>query len=111
MPKILLGKASDVPPGRSKTFISSGKKILVCNVGGTIKAYENLCPHMGGAMRYDGRKIVCSWHGACFEAMTGEGKKNIAEGSMLKAFTVTAEGDSLYLESESVPRSPWADDF
>jgi nitrite reductase/ring-hydroxylating ferredoxin subunit len=111
MPKTLLGKASDVPVGKSKTFINAGKKILVCNVGGVIKAYENLCPHMGGAMRYDGKKIVCSWHGACFEAATGVGKENIAEGSKLTTFTVTAEAGSLYLETEGIPKSPWADDF
>lgn len=111
MPKVLLGKLADVPPGRSKTFVSSGKKILVTNVNGTIVAYDNFCPHMGGAMRYDGKKIVCSWHGACFNATTGEGIENIAEGSKLTPLTVTVEGENLYFDTGSIPRSPWADDF
>ncbi len=111
MPKILLGKTTEVPVGKSKTFVKSGKKILVANVAGVFKAYENFCPHMGGSMRYDGKKIVCSWHGACFEAATGAGKENIAEGSALTPFSVSVEGDSLYLDEESLPASPWANDF
>ena len=111
MAKILLGKLADVPPGRSKTFVSSGKKILVTNVNGAVTAFENFCPHMGGAMRYDGKRLVCGWHGAQFDPLTGEAKAGIAEGSNLKQMAVAVEGDALYLESDSIPKSPWATDF
>ncbi|MEY4744654.1 MAG: hypothetical protein RL272_599 [Candidatus Parcubacteria bacterium] len=111
MPKIPLGKITDVPPGRSKTYVAHGKKILVANVGGAIKAYENLCPHMGGAMRYDGKRLVCAWHGAQFDAETGNAKANIAEGSKLTPVTVTVDGDVLYFDTESIPKSPWASEF
>jgi nitrite reductase/ring-hydroxylating ferredoxin subunit len=111
MVKIFLGRTADVPLGKSKTFVSGGKKILVANVGGTFKAYENFCPHMGGAMRYDGKRLVCGWHGAQFDPTTGDAKGGVAEGTKLKPMTVVAEGDSLYLESEGVAKSPWADDF
>lgn len=111
MAKVFLGKIADVPPGRSKTFVSQGKKILVANVAGDIKAYENFCPHMGGALRYDGKRLVCGWHGAQFDPATGEGKANIVEGSKLTTLVVTVEGDALYLETDSIPKSPWASDF
>lgn len=111
MPKIRLGTVADVPPGRAKTFIAHGKKILVANVAGELKAYENLCPHMGGAMRYDGKRIVCAWHGAQFDPLTGDGQANIVEGSKLTPLTVTVEGDVLYFDTESIPKSPWAADF
>jgi nitrite reductase (NADH) small subunit len=110
MQKILLGKAGDVPPGRGKTFVAHGTMIVVANHDGELHAYENKCPHMGGAVRYDGeRKLVCSWHGAQFEAATGD---NIvgAEGQALRKMTVVVEGEDLYWMKEE-QRSPWADDF
>ncbi len=111
MTRILLGNIADVPPpGRSRTFVANGKKILVANVGGELKAYENICPHMGGAMRYGGDTITCSWHGAQFDPKTGDGVANIDEGAKLKTMTVIIENGALYWE---VPqeRSLWADDF
>jgi len=110
MAKILLGKLADVPSGRSKTFVSAGKKILVANVGGVIKAYENVCPHMGGAMRYDGKRLQCGWHGAQFDVSTGMAIIGVAEGTMLKPMIVSVEGGDLFYEPV-VERSPWADDF
>lgn len=110
MSRILLGKAADVPPGRSKTFVAHGKKVLVSNVKGTFIAYENLCPHMGGAMRYDGERIVCSWHGAQFAPATGISTGNITEGSKLTPLEVVVEGEDLYYVPAQV-KSPWADDF
>lgn len=111
MPKIRLGTIAEVPPGRSKTFVAHGKKILVANVGGELKAYENLCPHMGGVMRYDGERLVCAWHGAQFDPRTGDGRANIAEGSKLTPMTVTVEGGVVYFDTESIPKSPWAAEF
>ena len=111
MPKLLLGKLDEVPPGKSKTFVTHGKKILIANVGGVIKAYENFCPHMGGAMRYDGKRVVCSWHGAQFNPLTGDSIAGITEGSKLKPMTVAVEGDGIYFDTNDLPRSPWADDF
>lgn len=111
MPNMLLGKIDEVPPGRSKTFVVHGKKVLVANVGGEWKAYENLCPHMGGAVRYDGKRLVCGWHGAQFDPMTGEGKAGITEGSALTPLTVTIENGGIYFDTATLPKSPWADDF
>lgn len=111
MPKVRLGKLSEVPPGRSKTYPYMGKKVLVCNVAGAVIAYENFCPHMGGAMRYDGKKIQCAWHGGCFNAASGDAISGIAEGSKLTPYTVTVEGEDIFLETDSIPKSPWANDF
>lgn len=107
----LLGKIDEVPPGRSRTYVTAGKRILVVNVGGEIKAFENFCPHMGGAMRYDGKRITCSWHGAQFDAKSGECRGGPALGSSLKPLVVRVEGDALYYEPTAGEKSPWADDF
>jgi len=84
---------------------------LVANCDGQFVAYENFCPHMGGALRGDGAcKIKCTWHGAAFDAKTGETTNEVVVGGKLKPMTVTAEDDSLYWEP-SEERSPWANDF
>ncbi len=110
MTRILLGKVAEVPPGRGKTFITQGKRIIVANIAGVFVAYENFCPHMGGMVRYDGeKKMTCGWHGAQFAAATGENISG-ADGQRLKPMTVIAEGDNLYWERAG-EKSPWADDF
>lgn len=112
MPRIEIGKTTEVPVGRSKTFVKHGKKILVANVAGKFVAYENLCPHMGGALRSgsDEKKFTCGWHGSQFAVATGEGLSEDMIGSKLKPMIVIAEGDTLYWEQVE-ERSPWADDF
>lgn len=110
MPKIPLGKAAEVPSGKGKTFVTLGKKILVVSVGGAFKAYENFCPHMGGALRCGGEKnLTCDWHGAQFDVQTGEAILG-AEGTRLKPMTVVEENGDLYWMREE-EKSAWADDF
>ena len=112
MARIEIGKTSEVEPGRSKTFVKHGKKILVANVGGKFVAYENFCPHMGGALRSGGsdKVFTCGWHGSRFSMETGEGLSEDMIGSALKPMTVIAEGDTLFWE-QGEERSPWADEF
>jgi cytochrome b6-f complex iron-sulfur subunit len=112
MQKVFLGKAGEVPPGRGKTFLSGGKRIFVVNLSGQFKAYVNYCPHQGGVLRYDGRQVQCTWHGAQFDAATGMATKGpAAEGSVLEHIDLTLEGDDLYWHPKEKPRSLWADDF
>jgi len=112
MERIELGKIAEVEPGKSKTFVKHGKKILVANLAGKFVAYENLCPHMGGALRSGGsdKKFTCGWHGAQFSMETGEGLTEDMIGNKLKPMTVVVEGDTLYWEPGE-EKSPWADDF
>jgi hypothetical protein len=47
----------------------------LCRSGGKVRALSGKCPHYGaplakGDLR-DGR-IVCPWHGSCFNAETGD---------------------------------------
>lgn len=112
MSKIILGKTSEIPRGTSRTYVKNGKKILVANCDGQFIAYENFCPHMGGALRsHGGCKIKCSWHGAEFDTKTGVTTNEVVPGGTLKPMTVSVEGDSLYWEPAVGEKSPYADDF
>lgn len=108
--RFLLGTTDEVPNGRSRTFIQSGKKILVAQVDGKFVAYENFCPHMGGAVRSDSEKTLkCNWHGAVFNAADGESISGISEGARLKKMPIIVEDGKIWWEKvEEV--NPW-DDF
>ena len=110
MTRILLGKTEEIPSGRAKTFVQSGKKILVANADGAFVAYENFCPHMGGALRsYGDCRLQCTWHGAVFDAKNGEAISGIAEGSRLKPMPIVVEDGAIYWEKQEEV-NPW-DDF
>jgi nitrite reductase/ring-hydroxylating ferredoxin subunit len=110
MERILLGSVDDVPKGRSRTFIQHGKKILVANVDGNFFAYENFCPHMGGALRSESeRTFKCGWHGAVFNAESGDSISGISEGARLKKMNVAVADGKIWWEKEA-DYNPW-DDF
>ncbi|MBI4457518.1 Rieske (2Fe-2S) protein [Candidatus Uhrbacteria bacterium] len=109
MEKHLLGKFSEIPPGRSRSFVADNKKIFVINVDGVPKGYVNRCPHMGGTLHGAGPIIRCQWHGLMFEAATGVGKAG--DGQKLEMVNVVLEGDDLFYVPAEKPKSPWADDF
>lgn len=102
----------DVPEGRSRSFNVAGRKVLVLNRGGAFSAFRNFCPHMGGTVRYNGSALRCEWHGALFDAATGEPRTAPAVGSgPIERVRLVEDGEELYCEIEERERSPWADDF
>ena len=69
-----LARASEIPPGGGKPFTLDGNEILVCNVGGTYYAIDDLCTHDGGPLDQgllEGFCAVCPRHGATFDVRTG----------------------------------------
>jgi toluene monooxygenase system ferredoxin subunit len=54
----------------------AGVDVLLVNLDGRIRAYENRCPHQGGALDegdFDGSTIVCGRHLWEFDADSGAG--------------------------------------
>jgi len=69
-----LGAAADIPPGRAKPFNVDGNEILVCNVGGSFYAIDDVCTHDGGPLDQgllEGYCAICPRHGATFDVRTG----------------------------------------
>jgi nitrite reductase (NADH) small subunit len=52
-----------------------GVPICLANIGGTLSAIGNICPHrlgpLGGGWVEDG-KVLCPWHAWAFDVTTGE---------------------------------------
>jgi toluene monooxygenase system ferredoxin subunit len=50
--------------------------VLLINVDGQVRAYENRCPHQAWPLDegdLDGRELTCANHHWVFDALTGEG--------------------------------------
>jgi nitrite reductase/ring-hydroxylating ferredoxin subunit len=66
---------------------------------GEIKAFENICTHKGGPSKLKQDKLVCQWHGAIFEPLTGEALKGPApKGSKLPAIELEEREGSIYVK-------------
>ncbi len=70
-----VAKVSDVAQGRVKVVEVEGKRIALCNVGGTIYAVDDLCTHDNGPLgegELFNDQIECPRHGARFDVKSGK---------------------------------------
>ncbi|KAF6807141.1 hypothetical protein CPLU01_15830 [Colletotrichum plurivorum] len=77
-----------------------GAKVLLVNTGGHIQAVGPKCTHYGaplvkGVLTSSGR-LTCPWHGACFNAKTGDVEEAPALDA-LPVFKVTERDGSVYI--------------
>jgi len=67
--------AARIVAGSTQSAAIDGVDVLLCNVGGTLYAIEDVCTHDGaplGQGLLDGACIACPRHGATFDVRTGE---------------------------------------
>ncbi|WVF70484.1 hypothetical protein IAT40_005274 [Kwoniella sp. CBS 6097] len=67
---------SELQDGQMKTVEFGEGKVLLSKIKGKIYATSAFCTHYGaplekGVLSHDGR-VVCPWHGACFNVCTGD---------------------------------------
>ena len=115
-----LAARSDSIPEKGRLVIDVGETTIgIFRVGGTLFAYENSCPHMGGpvcqglivpavrelindkqvstgyAFDESEMRIVCPWHGYEFKIETGSHPAK--ESIRLKRVAVEEEGGDVYV--------------
>jgi len=64
----------ELPPGAVRRVSVAGRAIAVFNLGGTVYALDDRCPHEGGFLSLggvEGRCVRCPVHGAAFDLRTG----------------------------------------
>ncbi len=101
MGRIIVGKASEIPPGSMHKVSIDGRDILVVNLDGEFCAVEDTCTHSGASLsegKLDGGKIICGWHGAEFDCKSGELIKFPAKIRDLGAYKVVVEADDIFVE-------------
>jgi 3-phenylpropionate/trans-cinnamate dioxygenase ferredoxin subunit len=93
---------SAIAPGTACSLQVNGVPVLLCNVGGTLYAVEDVCTHDGNPLdagALDGVRIMCPRHGAYFDVTTGAAL-SLPAVSPLPTFPVTVDGDDVNVDVE-----------
>ncbi len=101
MGKIIVGKTSDIPPGKMLKVSVDGRDVLVANIDGEYCATDDSCTHSGSSLsegKLDGCVITCGWHAAEFDCKTGKLVKFPAKIRDLTSYNVVVESDSVFVE-------------
>lgn len=91
---------SEVAPGMTKRIVVDDIEMLLCNVGGTFYAIEDVCTHDGGALdqgQLQGPIVECPRHLATFDVRTGEAL-TLPAVMPVGTFPVTVRGDDIFVE-------------
>jgi cell fate regulator YaaT (PSP1 superfamily)/nitrite reductase/ring-hydroxylating ferredoxin subunit len=94
-----VGRLDDLPEGRGRQVDLEGVTCAVYNVGGTIHATENRCPHAGGPLgegELDGRVVTCPLHQWKFDVTTGQCQH--LPPVKLKRYEVKVEGGEIWVK-------------
>ena len=93
-PKLVWHEAlavADIPPGEVRGVSVEGQSVLVVNLDGELRGYQNACPGtplpLHGA-QVEGTTLHCPWHHCRFDARSGE--RLDADGPGLKPVAVAA---------------------
>ena len=71
----VLGRATDFPPQRLHRIHLEDTEVVLFYYQGHYVALEGICPHSGGILslgRVEQNCLICPWHGAKFDVITGE---------------------------------------
>jgi len=106
MRKVKAAKTSDLPPGTVIGVEIDGKRILLCNVEGSVQAMDGLCSHMAGRLwegKLEGYVVRCPKHGARFDVRTGEVVSQvkiplIGKAKPLGTYKTSVEGEDIFIE-------------
>ncbi len=96
---VRVGTLSDLPPGKAKTIEVHGKPVALYNVGGTLCATVNTCPHRGGPLGegdLEGAVITCPWHGFQYDVTSGKCLTN--PGLALSCHKVRVDGQEILVQ-------------
>jgi 3-phenylpropionate/trans-cinnamate dioxygenase ferredoxin subunit len=91
---------SAIAPGTTCSVTVDGVAVLLCNVGGTLYAVEDVCTHDGNPLdggALDGVRVMCPRHGALFDVTTGKAL-TLPAVSPLPTFPVQVDGDDVSVD-------------
>ena len=94
------GRADEIPPGGSKVVQVNEHVVAIFNLGGTLHAIDNTCPHQGGPLGegyLEGDGVIsCPWHGWTFDVRSGQSP--IDADVKVACHKVRVEGGEILLE-------------
>ena len=97
--RVTVAKLAELPPGQCLSAKAGKIGIALFNIGGTVYALDNCCPHAGGPLGegfLDGDCVECPWHGWRYNVRTGERPEN--PQIKVDCYPVHIEGDSIQVD-------------
>lgn len=101
MPRVLVGKRSDIQEGGFASVTVGGKQILVAKIQGSYYAIDNICTHEGAELHQGelhNKELTCPWHGARWDLTTGRLIWFREFLEPIQSYTVVIEDDTLFVE-------------
>jgi nitrite reductase/ring-hydroxylating ferredoxin subunit len=101
VPRVLVGKRSDIKEGKFTRVTVGGKEILIANIQGSYFATGNICTHEGAEL-HEGelhdKQLICPWHGARWDLTTGQliWFQELLES--IGSYRIVIEGDTLFVD-------------
>ncbi|KIJ66647.1 hypothetical protein HYDPIDRAFT_85907 [Hydnomerulius pinastri MD-312] len=95
---------SDLKEGQMKEVVFEGEgKVVLYRLGDNVHATSAFCTHYGaplakGVLTADGR-VVCPWHGACFNVCTGDIEDAPAPAA-IHSFRTRVEDGKIYVTAD-----------
>ena len=74
MTAVRVAASAQVIEGKVHVVKHEGVSIGLTRLDGTVRAFENKCPHLGLALdrgKIEGGAIHCPWHGSTFDICSG----------------------------------------
>ncbi|PIC63493.1 2Fe-2S ferredoxin [Sporosarcina sp. P13] len=115
--EIVVCKAEELPSGKRKIVTIKNMTIVVVNVEGKLRAFNNMCPHQGAPLEFGSisgimeasdpqqykygchdNYVKCPLHGWAFDIETG--KSLFSEKVKIKTFEVREEGGYILLSAK-----------
>ena len=99
---VKVARVEDVAPGAVKCVRTRGLKIALFNDGGTFRAYEDYCTHVGGPLTEGSCEdgvVTCLWHGGQFRVADGAPLTPPA-GGKLRAYVLRVRDGDIEIDIE-----------
>ena len=97
----------ELPDGERKCVTAQGRPLAVFNVGGELRAIENICPHAGMPLaegEIEGKVLTCPFHGFAFDIDTGKNVEFEDDEPVTRFPVKVRDGDEkIVVELEALP--------
>jgi toluene monooxygenase system ferredoxin subunit len=93
------GSLEDLWAGEMRAVNLGAADVLLCNLDGTLVAYEDRCPHLASPLSEgtlsDGGVLTCAAHEWAFDARTGRGVNPAS--ACLHRYPVRLDGERIFV--------------
>ena len=92
------GSLDDIWAGEMTAVNLGAADVLLCNLDGTLVAYEDRCPHLASPLSegaLDGDVLTCGAHEWQFDARTGRGVNPAS--ACLRRYPVRLDGEQIFV--------------